>query len=467
MLLRMTQGNRRTLGFLFADLRGYTAFVERQGDAAAADLLHDYRQLVREAVAAFGGAEIKTEGDSFYVVFQSASSAVECGLALVEEAADATSRRPERPIHVGVGVHAGDTVETDEGYIGSAVNVAARVCSVARAGEVAVTATVYGLVRTALAVHFVPRGTPRLKGIDQPIAIYAVKRGPASTPAGWRRVVRRQSGRGAGLLAAGAVVALAASLGGVVLFGSAPPSPSPGDSAHGSIAVEPLPQESATASGGITTVTASEIEASNEHSVDLPRGAYQLPEVRPPMSFEIASGDWEIDRIYPDGFNLFYRRSPESELVDGYVSGGVVQVVLNGPCRESPTQAIGPEPEALVAWLQANEWLTVTDPRPVNLGGWTGLQVDVSQAKNPAGSCEPPPSEAPSELVDTIEQQVYIFLFGADNFWIAPDERVRMLIVDVGGRSFTILAGVLESSGFEGFLEAALPTLESIRFSTP
>ena len=466
MLPRMTQGNRRTLGFLFADLRGYTAFVERQGDAAAADLLHDYRQLVREVVAKFGGAEIKTEGDSFYVVFQSASSAVECGLALVEQAADATSRRPERPIHVGVGVHAGETVETDEGYIGSAVNVAARVCSVARAGELAVTATVYGLVRTALAVHFVPRGTPRLKGIDQPIAIYAVKRGPASTPA-WRRVVRRQSGSGAGLVASGAVVALAAGLGGAVLFANVPPSPSPGESAQGSTAVEPRPKVSATASAGITAITAADIETSYEHAIELPRGPYQLPEVRPPMSFEIASGAWEIDRIYPDGFNLFYRRSQQSELVDGYVSGGVVQVVLNGPCRESPTQAIGPEPEALVAWLQANEWLTVTDPRPVNLGGWTGLQVDVSQARNPAGSCEPPPSDAPTDLVDTLEQQVYIFLFGADNFWIAPDERVRMLIVDVGGRSFTILAGVLESSEFEGFIEAVLPTLESIRFSTP
>ena len=119
MLLRMIQGNRRTLGFLFADLRGYTAFVERQGDAAAAGLLHDYRQLVREVVAKFGGAEIKTEGDSFYVVFQSASSAVECGLALIEQAADTTSRRPERPIHVGVGVHAGEVFLSHPGSTAS------------------------------------------------------------------------------------------------------------------------------------------------------------------------------------------------------------------------------------------------------------------------------------------------------------------------------------------------------------
>lgn len=258
----MLNPGRRAIAEPWASFLRTCAATPRLSNAretrAAADLLQDYRQLVRDLVAKFGGAEIKTEGDSFYVVFQSASSAVECGLALVDNASDATSRRPERPIHVGVGVHAGDTVETDEGYIGSAVNVAARVCSVARAGEVAVTATVYGLVRTALPVHFVPRGTPRLKGIDQPIAIYAVKRGPAATPAGWRRVVGRQGGRGAGLVAAGAVVALAASLGGVVLFANVLPSPSPGDSAQESTGLEPLAQSSVTASGGITTITAAE-----------------------------------------------------------------------------------------------------------------------------------------------------------------------------------------------------------------
>lgn len=48
-------------GFLFADLRGYSAFVERHGDQAGADLIRTYRDLVRAAVAAFRGAEIRTE----------------------------------------------------------------------------------------------------------------------------------------------------------------------------------------------------------------------------------------------------------------------------------------------------------------------------------------------------------------------------------------------------------------------
>jgi class 3 adenylate cyclase len=76
-----------TRGFLFADLRDYTGFVETHGNRAGATLLARYRTLVREVVAAAAGAEIRTEGDSFYVVFGSVSAAVGCGLAIIEAAA--------------------------------------------------------------------------------------------------------------------------------------------------------------------------------------------------------------------------------------------------------------------------------------------------------------------------------------------------------------------------------------------
>ena len=78
-------------GFLFADLREYSRFVEKHGDHAAAELLTSYRALVRQAVAQHAGAEIRTEGDSFYVVFGSASSAVRCGLAILEAAEQANT----------------------------------------------------------------------------------------------------------------------------------------------------------------------------------------------------------------------------------------------------------------------------------------------------------------------------------------------------------------------------------------
>ena len=85
-VMSVGQESTITRGFLFADLRGYTDFVEQRGAAAAAALLTQYRALAREAIGQFGGAEIKTEGDSFYVVFDSVSSAVRCGLAITTAA---------------------------------------------------------------------------------------------------------------------------------------------------------------------------------------------------------------------------------------------------------------------------------------------------------------------------------------------------------------------------------------------
>lgn len=206
-------GPSRTNGFLFADLRDYTRYVESRGDRAAAALLGAYREMVRSAVADFGGAEIKTEGDSFYVVFPSASSAVQCGLAILDAAVERSTAAV--PIRVGIGVHAGETVETAEGYVGSAVNVAARVCSQAKAGELLVTDTVRGLTRTFLPVRFTDRRARRLKGIEEPVVFYraeAVAAGAtaADRRAGWTDRVPRPSGvpRGVrvGLLLAGLLV---------------------------------------------------------------------------------------------------------------------------------------------------------------------------------------------------------------------------------------------------------------------
>ena len=176
-------------GFLFADLRGYTEFVQRHGDAAAADLLDAYRALVRDEVARFTGAEIRTEGDSFYVVFPSARRAVACALAILAAAERDAEANPERPIRVGIGVNAGETVQRDEGFVGTAVNLAARVCSQARAGEVLVTAPVRDAIGGGGEVHVEPRGTRRLKGIEQAVPLFAVLPGPA--PARPDRRIRR------------------------------------------------------------------------------------------------------------------------------------------------------------------------------------------------------------------------------------------------------------------------------------
>ncbi len=204
-------GHTITRGFLFSDLRGYTAFVEQRGAAAAAELLTRYRALAREAIGRFGGAEIKTEGDSFYVVFDSVSSAVRCGLAIIEDAREAA----DEEIRVGIGIHAGETIEADGGYVGSPVNIAARICAQAGAGEVLVSETVRALTMTLLPVAFRSRGRRQLKGIAEPIELFAVEEAAAGATAWPSAHRRRLSRRGLAALVGGfaAMVAAAAAIG--------------------------------------------------------------------------------------------------------------------------------------------------------------------------------------------------------------------------------------------------------------
>jgi class 3 adenylate cyclase len=213
--MTVDQASTITRGFLFADLRGYTEFVEQRGAAAAAELLTRYRSLARAEIGRFGGAEIKTEGDSFYVVFDSVSSAVRCGLAITAAARAAA----DEPIRVGIGIHAGETIEADGGYVGSPVNIAARICAQAGPGEVLVSETVRALTMTLLPVHFRSRGRRQLKGVADPIELFAVEEAAAGTTA-WPSPRRRRFSRRAraGLAGGGGIVlGAAAGIGWLVL----------------------------------------------------------------------------------------------------------------------------------------------------------------------------------------------------------------------------------------------------------
>ncbi|HAF09197.1 MAG TPA: hypothetical protein DCK98_03845 [Chloroflexi bacterium] len=169
-----------TRTFLFSDLREYTAFVERHGDVAARELIESYRRIVRAEIAKHEGAEIKTEGDSFYVVFSGTRAAVSAALAILREADRYSAHRPERPMRIGIGVHAGEPVPHEGQYVGSAVIVAARLAQTAAAGELLVTDVVRGLLPRDANTPMEERAVS-LKGIANPPLVYAVRRadGPA------------------------------------------------------------------------------------------------------------------------------------------------------------------------------------------------------------------------------------------------------------------------------------------------
>src|SRR3970040_1133628 len=82
---------------LFTDVEGSTALTERLGDAGARDLLREHERIVREALKAHGGSEVKTMGDGFMASFGSAVKALECAVAIQRAFAARNASLPAHP----------------------------------------------------------------------------------------------------------------------------------------------------------------------------------------------------------------------------------------------------------------------------------------------------------------------------------------------------------------------------------
>ncbi len=383
-----TQAAPVTRGFLFADLRGYTAFTEAHGDKQARDLLDAYRRLVREVVAQFGGAEIKTEGDSFYVVFPSATAAVKCGIALVDAATKASHDQPDLPINVGVGIHAGETAENDEGYVGSAVNVAARLGAAANAGEVLVSETVRGLTRTGGEVRYVSRGNRRFKGVSEPIAVFAAT-GPTVAPA--TRTRPRPFGRSP-VFVGGVVTGAALLVSVVVLLASrgnaSSPTGSPGATATlAGIATPTLSSPSSGTTSPLPTPSNGLAEMPYGEPVP-PAGHYRLSQFYQAPELE-SDGGWRLgtcDRRLGQGIclgtdtqdynahnaDLHRADRPESRLVL-YKP----RFLMNDPCGNGPAETMRPEDSFLV-WLRTQGALQLTKAVQRNFTFFQASQSDIT-----------------------------------------------------------------------------------------
>ncbi|MDT7582224.1 MAG: hypothetical protein QOK35_3504, partial [Pseudonocardiales bacterium] len=158
--------------FLIADVRGYTSFTQAHGDAAAARLAMTFAEVAREAVAARGGRVVELRGDEALAVFASASQAVRAGIELQAACLEEMHAQLELPLRVGVGIDAGEAVPVEGGYRGAAINMAARLCSQAAAGEVLVTRTVAELAGDEGGdFSFVDRGKSSFKGIERPVDV--------------------------------------------------------------------------------------------------------------------------------------------------------------------------------------------------------------------------------------------------------------------------------------------------------
>jgi YVTN family beta-propeller protein len=167
-------GQAQIRTFLIADVRGYTLFTQERGDEAAAKLAAKFADIARELVEARGGTLLELRGDEALCVFASSREAIRAAADLQQRFVEETIEQPELPLTVGVGLDAGEAVAVQGGYRGGALNLAARLCGQAMAGEILASREVTHLARRLDGVRYEDRGPLTFKGMSEPVAVVRV-----------------------------------------------------------------------------------------------------------------------------------------------------------------------------------------------------------------------------------------------------------------------------------------------------
>jgi class 3 adenylate cyclase len=158
---------------LFTDVEGSTGLTQRLGDAKAREVLRAHERIVREALQAHGGSEVKALGDGFMASFSSATRALECAIAM-QRAFAAHSESAGEPIRVRIGLNAGEPIAEEKDLFGTAVNMAARIAARAEGGEILASDVVRQLV-AGKGFRFADRGEVALRGFEDPVRLHEVR----------------------------------------------------------------------------------------------------------------------------------------------------------------------------------------------------------------------------------------------------------------------------------------------------
>jgi len=332
--------------------------------------------------------------------------AVACALDIVRAAADEVINRDDI-ILVGVGVHAGEAVDTPAGPVGTAVNIAARLCAMAGPGEVVVSDTVRALTRSVGSAGFVPLGRRPIKGLDESLSVYrAVPAGTALPRAGVR--VRRPSLAMTVAVVLAGTATLVIALGLVLLWrqpaGAGPSGPAAAASAGHSPA-SPSPEP-------------------------LPVGDYVTRRFAKP--FHVSFGQyWSLVGDRTDIVAFAHDISPF-----GWIDIVLATATLDPPCPESTPKFLGERPEDVIDWLTTRPWLEHSAPRPFNIGRYLGRSVDITVTAKGWECAGSVGNSYPFRLGDPTGGAEW-----GSAYEIDLGERKRVVAIDVDGRTVTILMG--------------------------
>lgn len=162
-----------TVTFLFTDIEGSTRLLQRLGEDYRT-LIDDHNRLLRDAFR--DGYVSGTEGDAFFVVFRSATAAVDAAVR-AQRVLDGHEWPEGTRVKVRMGLHSGEGALAGEEYAGIDVNRAARIAAAAHGGEILVSDATRALAEPALAegLHLRDLGEHRLKDLDRPERLHQLR----------------------------------------------------------------------------------------------------------------------------------------------------------------------------------------------------------------------------------------------------------------------------------------------------
>ena len=159
---------------LFTDIVESTSLTQKLGDEVAMELLRIHDAVVRDALKALNGREVKHTGDGIMASFVSAAAAVRCAAQIQRELAQRAREQNNQALKVRIGGAAGEPVERGDDIFGSTVQLAARLCSHAEPEQIVVSSVVADLC-IGKGLMFRPLGEVSLKGFDQPVHAHSVE----------------------------------------------------------------------------------------------------------------------------------------------------------------------------------------------------------------------------------------------------------------------------------------------------
>lgn len=161
-----------TVTLFFSDMEGSTRLLQQLGERYA-DVLAEFRRLLRQVFVQYSGYEVDTQGDAFFVVFDRAIDATSTAAA-IQRTLFNHSWLEDATVRVRIGIHTGEPILTSDGYIGMDVHHTARIMSAAHGGQTLLSQTTRDLVAQHLPVgtFLVDLGEHRLKDLQRPSHLY-------------------------------------------------------------------------------------------------------------------------------------------------------------------------------------------------------------------------------------------------------------------------------------------------------